>query len=113
MPCAFISHKALARSFSPETFQPEFTKGIQPSFIGKPIEPDEVKSFNWDIKQRLQRMESNQTPKREKDRYFKWKNRFGDLFDKEGNLKSDKIPNYFVPGTAKTLSLYFQRKKKQ
>jgi hypothetical protein len=34
---------------------------------------------------------------------------YGDLFDESGGLK--EIPHYFIPGTAKTLSQYFQRKK--
>jgi len=109
-PCGFIAHKALERSFSPGNYSPQYTNEIQPAFIGKPIQPNEIEFCTWDVKRRIERMQSTQASDLEKERYKIWHERFGDYFDTEGNMKPDKIPYCYIPGTAKTLSLYFQRK---
>ncbi len=108
MPCALISHEALKRSFAPDNYSPRYTSDIQPTYIANNINKDEIKIYEWDIDQREKRMNasSSQVSEAEKQRYRNSYHRFEGVF-KNRTYRLGEIPNYFIPGTAKALSLYF------
>ncbi len=110
MPVALISHRALKRNFGPGSYKPAYTKDLQPSFMAGRIKKNEIRVFEWDIQERLKMMRSPTTPERQKERYRRWYERFGQLLlTKEEKFNYDNVPSIFIPGTAKVLSLYFSR----
>jgi hypothetical protein len=108
MPVALMSHAALRRLLGPGSYKPVFTDNKPPSIRTGPVTPKEMSVFDWDIRQRLTRLRSSDTPEREKRRYQQWYDRFGPcFFTEEGQFRCTDAPQVFTPAAAKVLSLYF------
>ena len=109
MPCALMSHRALKHIFSTENYMAEYTMEVQPTLAQKSIKRENIKIFDWDIRQRYNRMtsESSRISEAEKKRYREAFHRFSVFQDING--MSDNISVNFNPGTAKALSMYFAR----
>jgi hypothetical protein len=113
MPVALISHRALAKTFAPDVYSPAYTDDIPPSFLGRPIDADEIRVFEWDVRRRLERMTDPCLPEIERQRYQKWREEYSKppkaFLTASGVFNQENIPHAYIPGTAKTLCQYFAR----
>jgi len=113
MPIALISHRYLGDTFG-GNFNPQYTGDtVSSSIIGKPILPEDIHIFDWDVTQRVNvlkgRLDGVGT---EKSRYKDWYKTFKQYFLDEKDNPSKKNPSsLFTPRSAKILNTYFSNRK--